>query len=90
MKILANSNALSLNSVDKDSSIITENNVYKGVEIYPSISTNVGMFGMKAISGSPNAAELCIGDIGDSARICSTYSNYVNYLEAKTDNTNRK
>lgn len=54
LKIIANSNALSLNNDDKDSSTAA-GNLYKGVELYPSGPSStgaVGMFGMAKVPDS--------------------------------------
>ena len=52
VKIIANSNALTLNNDDKDSST-TAGNLYKGVELYPSSDASgaaKGMFGMNVVA----------------------------------------
>ena len=51
LKIIANSNALTLNNDDKDSST-TAGNIYNGVELYPSTTGAVGFFGMAVLPGS--------------------------------------
>ena len=85
LKIIANSNALSLNNDDKDSST-TSGNIYNGVELYPSTSTAFGFFGMAKLSGTGDTQDnLCkvLKDDGTTyAAICSTYSINVTYSEA--------
>ena len=81
VKIIANSNALSLNNDDNDTT--ATGNIYKGVELYPGEGIDVGMFGMYRMTTVPS--ELCLNDAiatGTTRRICSTYSNYVTYADA--------
>ena len=84
-KMLANKNAISLNLDDLDTSVAAETNVYKGVELFPSSDGYLGMFGMMGlINGLSTNELLCLADsTNQSTRICSTYSKYVSYLDAK-------
>ena len=80
LKIIANSNALQLDNDDSDTT--ASGNIYKGVELYPGDGTVPGFFGMyKDFSTSD---DLCLHSAADfgGKRICSTYSNYVDYAEA--------
>ena len=83
LKIIANSNALSLSKDDNDTT--ATGNIYKGVELYPGDGISVGMFGMYRMTTATVPSELCLNDaiaIVTTRRICSTYSNYVTYADA--------
>ena len=84
-KMLANKNAITLNLNDLDTSVAVETNVYKGVELFPSIVGTPGMFGMDGLTNAFSTSELlCLADSANPVtRICSTYSKYVSYLDAK-------
>ena len=82
LKIIANSNALTLKSSDNDS---TGTGTYMGVELVPGSGSAKGMFGMFEMVDVTAAVELCLNALNTTAttrRICSTYSNYVTYTEA--------
>ena len=84
LKIIANSNALTLKSSDNDTT--ATGNIYKGVELVPGSGSVAGMFGMYKMTTATVAAELCLNDAiattATTRRICSTYSNYVTYTDA--------
>ena len=85
LKIIANSNALSLSNDDNDTT--ASGNIYKGVELYPPADTSTaGMFGMVKFptttpATTPTKDHLCLSKDGGK-RMCSTYSRYVTYKEA--------
>ena len=85
LKMIANSNAISLDDVDD-----TGSDVYKGVELYPGASGTSGMFGMYE-EGADNTT-LCLATKAAAAgeRICSTYSNYVTFTEAESASDSKK
>ena len=69
---------MSISNDDNDTT--ATGNIYKGVELYPGNGADtVGMFGMDWATTS--GATLCL-HAAAGKRICSTYSNYVDYTAA--------
>ena len=75
-----------------DNDTTASGNIYKGVELYPGANdgSTVGMFGMDFTAAA--ATDLCLhaAIATPGKRICSTYSNYVDYTDAQTDSAGEK